>query len=102
MQLAQQGIILSFVDRRPAILSVDAVTDISVSFNTEFFEVVFRLPIQVMVNTSDGNSELMTVTWNEGSYNEAVAGVYTILGTITPSSGVRNPLGITAEVDVTV
>lgn len=82
--------------------SIDPVTDISVSFNTDFFEVVFRLPIQVMVNTSDGNSQLMTVNWQEGSYDGTTANIYTIIGTITLPGGIKNPLLLTATVDVTV
>lgn len=82
--------------------SIDAADNISVSYNTEFFEVVFLLPIQLMVNTSDGNSQLMTVTWQEGSYDGTTADTYTITGIITPPEGIRNPLGISTTVDVTV
>jgi hypothetical protein len=84
------------------VTSVEATGPISVSYNTPFFQVVFMLPITREVTVNDGSTYTSTITWNEGTYDETVAGAYPITGTLSLPAGVYNPNSVNATVTVTV
>jgi hypothetical protein len=82
--------------------SVESTTAISVPNGATFDEVILLLPTTRVVTLSDASTPDYTVTWVEGSYDETVADVYTISGTLTLPEGVTNPESVVATVEVTV
>lgn len=79
--------------------SVDEPTQLSAAYNTAYGSL--SLPSTVTGHFDDGSTASISVTWAQGSYNAAVAGTYTLTGTINPS-GFANPSSLTATIDVTV
>ncbi|MGG2199889.1 DUF4073 domain-containing protein [Paenibacillus validus] len=86
----------------PAISSVSARPDITTVYGTSLADV--GLPVQVEVTLSDGSTAQADAAWDGGSpaYNGNQPGTYTFTGTLTPPSGVSNPSGKTAMVQVVV
>ncbi len=86
----------------PAISSVSARPDITTVYGTPLEQL--GLPVQVEVTLSDGSTAQADAAWDGGSpaYNGNQPGTYTFTGTLTPPSGVSNPSGKTAMVQVVV
>lgn len=82
------------------VVSIASTTPLSVPFNTPFASL--DLPDFINVSLSDGTNQNMDVTWVQGSYNPAVASLYTVLGTLTLPAGVTNTGNIQASIMVNV
>jgi hypothetical protein len=66
------------------------------------FENITTLPTTVLCGLTGNTSANIPVTWAEGSYDETVAGPYTLVGTLGTVSGITNTTGITAAIVLTV
>ncbi|PRX62977.1 putative repeat protein (TIGR02543 family) [Cohnella sp. SGD-V74] len=86
----------------PKVTSVEALSDIHVSYGRLLSAIVF--PATVNVTLSSGETKLASVTWNAGTplYSRFVPGTYTFTGTLAAPAGFVNPDGITASVRVVV
>lgn len=82
------------------VVSIASTTPLSVPFNTPFASL--DLPDFINVSLSDGTNQNMDVVWVQGSYNQAVASLYTILGTLTLPAGVTNTGSLKASIMVNV
>lgn len=78
------------------------VIDLQVPLNTSWATALASLPSQVRFYTTDGTSQLLTVTWAQGSYNQSTPGTYQVYGTPTVSGSLTNPYNIKAEQYLTV
>ena len=83
-----------------AIVSVEALEDITVDFGTLF--AALPLPATVEVTLDDSSNETLNVTWEQGTYNANVEGTYTLTGIIQLIDGIINPEDIKASIDVIV
>jgi hypothetical protein len=83
-----------------AIVSVEALEDITVDFGTLF--AALPLPATVEVTLDDTSTEILNVTWEQGTYNGNVDGTYTLVGNIELIAGITNPENIKASISVIV
>ncbi|MEJ8757037.1 Ig-like domain-containing protein [Pontibacter sp. H259] len=70
------------------LIEVVASGEVSVPFDTEFSKVV--LPQKVKVKYTTGEEDYLDVTWQQGNYNQKVAGKYTISGTLKLADNTTN------------
>lgn len=82
------------------ISSIAVSTPISVANGTLFSALV--LPSKVLITYSDSSKGLLKVTWAAGSYNAAVAAVYTLQGTVTLPTHITNTGNKKGSIAVTV
>lgn len=82
------------------ISSVTAIDDITVFTGVDFEDV--DLPSTVQVTLDNAATSDLEVTWDNGDYNSATPGTYTIDGAISLSGVITNPGALQAHVDVIV
>jgi len=82
------------------IISVGIIDDIIVLHNVEFSALPF--PAKVSVTYSDNTTAEVNVAFSQGSYNKAVRGTYTMMGTLSLASGTTNNQNLPATVNVLV
>lgn len=83
-----------------SITSVAAQEAITAKTGTEQDEL--NLPDTVEVTLSDGTVTKLPVTWQCASYDADEEGTYVFVGTLQNTTDVENPLGLTAEITVTL
>ncbi len=81
------------------VTSVAAVADISVDYGTEF--AALGLPGSVVVTLDNDTTKTVTVSWDSADYS-AIAGTYTLTGTLTNLAYYIDANDMTASVTVTV
>jgi|GEM_PF-6351061 len=86
----------------PKVTSVEALSDIHVSYGTLLSAI--GLPATVNVTLISGETKAASVTWNGGvpAYNGNQPGTYTFTGTLAAPAGFVNPDSITASIGVVV
>jgi len=82
------------------IVSIQSTAPIGAAFNTPFSSL--DLPPVRTVTLSDNTTQDLPIIWDQGTYNPASAGVYTVYGTPQISGDIANPNNIQASVIVTV
>ncbi|SHE58605.1 InlB B-repeat-containing protein, partial [Alkalibacter saccharofermentans] len=82
------------------VASVASVSTKYVDYGTPFGSV--GLPSTIEATLEDGSKTNLGVTWSKGSYDENVAGTYTVEGTLTMKTGVVNPDGVKASAQIVV
>ncbi len=83
-----------------SITSVAAQAAITAKTGTKQDEL--NLPDTVEVTLSDGTVTKLPVIWQCASYDADEEGTYVFVGTLQNTSDVENPLGLTAEITVTL
>jgi hypothetical protein len=84
---------------------VNSIADVSVANGTTLSVAEAALPATVGITLSNGTSPTVDVTWAEGTptYDGSTANTYPFVGTLSGlPSGVTNPAGVTAAVNVVV
>ncbi len=79
------------------ITAVDFIPPINVPVGTVYGSL--SLPSTVDVTLSDLSTDTVSITWDAGTYDEDIADVYTLIGTL---SGYSNPGDIVAAINVSV
>ena len=82
------------------IAKVRSLTGLSVVLGTPFEKL--SLPKTVTADLEDKTVETLEVTWSKGGYNAQKTGNYTLSGELKLKQGVVNPLGLKAQIVVTV
>lgn len=84
------------------VVSVEAITDITVSYGTAFADL--GLPETVEATLSDNSTMDLEIDWSaaEADYDGETAGTYALEGDLVLPTGVTNPAGVKAAVDVIV
>jgi hypothetical protein len=82
------------------VVSVSPVTDISVSFGTDFSAISF--PSQVTVTYSDNSTQDVNVTFTQGTYDNSIANTYILEGDLALANGTTNKGNIKASVKIIV
>ncbi|WP_169081293.1 LamG-like jellyroll fold domain-containing protein [Paenibacillus sp. PL91] len=82
------------------IIDVSNPTTISVSNGTPFNSI--GLPSTVKVKLVDEKEQDVSVTWQQGDYNAAIPGAYTVIGMLNLTDDISNTTNKTAKIIVTV
>jgi hypothetical protein len=82
------------------ILSVETFSPVSVAYGTVFGSI--GLPSTIDADLNNGTTQALSIVWDAGTYDESIADVYNLTGSITLPAGIVNPLGFQAEIQVTV
>jgi len=82
------------------VASVASVSTKYVDYGTPFGSV--GLPSTIEATLEDGSKVNLAVSWAKGSYDENVAGTYTMEGTLAMISGVVNPDGVKSSAQIVV
>lgn len=82
------------------IILIGASPSQEVDYGTAFGSLT--LPSTVTATLENLDAVQLEVTWNEGSYNGSVAGVYNLTGTVTLPAGVSNPENLTGTISIEV
>ncbi len=77
-----------------------ALEPIEVEFGTGFEEL--ELPSTVFVALQNGDTTLLSISWNDAGYDPSEANTYTIIGELVLTENVTNPDNIVASLQVTV
>ncbi|GAB3204314.1 gliding motility-associated-like protein [Pontibacter aydingkolensis] len=85
---------------RRDVVSVATPATINVPIRTAYAAV--PLPATVTVTYSDGKTEVIGVTWTQGTYNGTVAGNYVLNGQLALTAGTTNTGGKVAKITVVV
>jgi len=82
------------------IASVAGQTPLTVGYGNDYSNL--NLPDQVTVTLNDASTTDLFVSWAQGTYDKFTLGTYALTGTILLVTGITNPLGVTASINVTV
>jgi len=82
------------------VASIASLDLIEVNWNTAFDEL--SLPNDVQVNLNNGEMTRLNVAWQESSFEPLVAGVYSLIGTLTLTEEITNPEQVEAGLMVLI
>lgn len=92
--------IIVVVVKGAVITEARALAPIEVEFGTAFEEL--ELPSTVFVALQNGDTTLLSISWNDAGYDPSEANNYTIIGELVLTENVTNPDNIVASLQITV